>query len=111
MSKYGVFSAPYFSLFSSNEGKYGPEKLCIWTLFTHCDFMKLLKHKCSIQFLKCNSKFSITIISTNNAFVGPLISYYQQYLKLSYDKRCLFVSFNHDNPERLINIIGIHNEQ
>ena len=26
MSKYGVFSGPYFPLFSPNTGKYGPEK-------------------------------------------------------------------------------------
>ena len=26
-SKYGVFSGPYFSVFSSNGGKYGPEKI------------------------------------------------------------------------------------
>ena len=26
MSKYGVFSGPYFPVFSPNTGKYGPEK-------------------------------------------------------------------------------------
>ena len=26
MSKYGVFSSPYFLVFSANTGKYGPEK-------------------------------------------------------------------------------------
>ena len=26
VSKYGVFSGPYFPVFSSNTGKYGPEK-------------------------------------------------------------------------------------
>ena len=26
MFKYGVFSGPYFSVFSPNTGKYGPEK-------------------------------------------------------------------------------------
>ena len=26
MSKYGVFSGPYFHVFSPNTGKYGPEK-------------------------------------------------------------------------------------
>ena len=44
VSKYGVFSDPYFpvfglntkylSVFSPNTGKYGPEKIRIWTLFT-----------------------------------------------------------------------------
>ena len=32
--KYGVFSGPYFPVFGLNTGKYGPEKLRIWTLFT-----------------------------------------------------------------------------
>ena len=34
---------PYFSVFSLNGGKYGPEKLRIWTLFTQRDiyFTKL----------------------------------------------------------------------
>ena len=27
MSKYGVFSGPYFPVFSPNKGKYGPEKI------------------------------------------------------------------------------------
>ena len=26
VSKYGVFNGPYFSVFSPNRGKYGPEK-------------------------------------------------------------------------------------
>ena len=34
MARYGVFSSPYFPVFSPNAGKYGPEKLRIWTLFT-----------------------------------------------------------------------------
>ena len=44
MSKYGVFSGPYIpafglnteylSVFSPNAGKYGPEKLRIWTIFS-----------------------------------------------------------------------------
>ena len=45
VSKYGNFSVPYFpvfglytsnSVFSPNIGKYGPNKLRIWTLFTQC---------------------------------------------------------------------------
>ena len=43
VSKYGVFSDPYFTvfglntgIFSSNTGKCRPEKLRIWTLFTQC---------------------------------------------------------------------------
>ena len=34
VSKYGVFSGPYFPVFSPNVEKYRSEKLCIWTLFT-----------------------------------------------------------------------------
>ena len=53
-AKYGVFSGPYFpafglnterygvspylSVFSPNAGKYGPEKIRIWTLFTQWMF-------------------------------------------------------------------------
>ena len=33
MSKYGHF--PVFPVFGLNTGKYGPEKLRIWTIFTH----------------------------------------------------------------------------
>ena len=42
VSKYGVFSGPFFPVFSTNKGKYGPEKLRIWTLFTHCKGRKFL---------------------------------------------------------------------
>ena len=37
-AKYGVFSGPYFPVFSPNAGKYGPEKIRIWTLFTQWMF-------------------------------------------------------------------------
>ena len=40
--KYGVFSGPYFPVFGLNTGKYGPEKLRIWTLFTQSEFTILL---------------------------------------------------------------------
>ena len=46
MSKYGVFSGPYFPVFSLNTGKMGTrtqEKLRIWTLFTQCCAQKLIK--------------------------------------------------------------------
>ena len=33
MSKYGVFSGPYFSVFSPNTGKYGPEKTLYLDIF------------------------------------------------------------------------------
>ena len=35
-SKYGVFCGPYSPVSSPNTGKYGPEKLRIWTLSTQC---------------------------------------------------------------------------
>ena len=33
-SKNGIYPEQYFSVFSPNKGKYGLEKLRIWTLFT-----------------------------------------------------------------------------
>ena len=33
LSKYGVFSGPYFSGFGQNAGKYGPEKTSYFTTF------------------------------------------------------------------------------
>ena len=55
MSKYGVFSGPYFpafglniewtkyfSVFSPNVGKCGPKKLRIWTHFTQCILSEIL---------------------------------------------------------------------
>ena len=34
------YSEFYWSVFSPNAGKYGPEKLRIWTLFTQCDLVR-----------------------------------------------------------------------
>ena len=34
VSKDGVFSGPYFSVFGLNTRKYGPKKLRIWIFFT-----------------------------------------------------------------------------
>ena len=43
MSVFGVFLARIFphsdKIFSLNAGKYGPEKLSIWTLFTQCNII------------------------------------------------------------------------
>ena len=36
MSKYKIFSGPYYLAIGLNTGKYGPEKLRIWTFFTQC---------------------------------------------------------------------------
>ena len=33
LSKYGIFSGPYFLVFGMNAGKYGQKKLRIWTIF------------------------------------------------------------------------------
>ena len=41
VSKYGVISGLYFPVFSRNTGKYGPEILRIWTLFTQCMRLKV----------------------------------------------------------------------
>ena len=38
LSKYGVYSGPYFSVFGLNTGRYGPKKLRIWALFLHGKF-------------------------------------------------------------------------
>ena len=35
------FSGPYFPAFELNSGKYGPEKLHIWTLFAQCKYSDL----------------------------------------------------------------------
>ena len=33
------FSSPYFTVFGRNTGKWGPEKLRIWTFFTQCELI------------------------------------------------------------------------
>ena len=39
--KYGVFSSPYFPVFSPNKGKYGPEKASyLDTFHTVCNFQR-----------------------------------------------------------------------
>ena len=40
---------PYLSVFSPNAGKYGPEKLRIWTLFTQ------RKTQCALENIKINN--------------------------------------------------------
>ena len=39
MPKYGVFSGPYFSVFSPNTGKYGPEKNYVFGHFSHSEYV------------------------------------------------------------------------
>ena len=42
VSKYVLFSGPYFPVFSPNTGKYGLEKLRVWTLLTQCMIYKTM---------------------------------------------------------------------
>ena len=44
MSKYGVFSDPYFPVFSSNTGKYGPEKIPYLDTFYVVNVHNMIKH-------------------------------------------------------------------
>ena len=37
VSKHGVFCAPCFPVFSTNAGKYGPEKSMLFAHFSHSD--------------------------------------------------------------------------
>ena len=43
MSKYGVFSGPYFSVFSPNTGEYGPEKNSVLGHFSRSDAISCQK--------------------------------------------------------------------
>ena len=52
------FSGPYFPVFGLNMGKYGPEKLCIWAIFTQ--FWRNLE-----QEIKCILKILIKASSDN----------------------------------------------
>ena len=51
-----------FSVFSSNTGKYGPEKLQIRTLFTQCKFQKRINfgHYCRFSFLLLSGRKRVT---------------------------------------------------
>ena len=60
VSKYGVFSGPYFSVFGLNTGKYGPKKLRIWIFFTQWN-QKLL--------VICLRYFLENLISYSNNFL------------------------------------------
>ena len=51
MSKYGVFSGPYYSVFGLNTGKYGPEKAPYLNTF----------HAVKNKLNALNSKFRLTI--------------------------------------------------
>ena len=42
VSKYGVFSSPYFPVFGLNAGKYGPEKTPYLDIFLAVDLLPML---------------------------------------------------------------------
>ena len=51
------------SFFTSDTGKYGPKKLCIWTLFTYShSFKKFLKQKLMFLHSKFNRYFTLVIV-------------------------------------------------
>ena len=61
MSRYGVFSGSYLPVFVLNMGKYGPEKLRIWTFFAQC-LAKTKRIILNIVSLICKSNsFSLVI--------------------------------------------------
>ena len=43
MSKYGVFSGPYFPVFGQDTGEYGPEETPYWDTFHAVNLFKHLK--------------------------------------------------------------------
>ena len=59
VSKYGVLSDPYFSVFGLNTGKYGPEKTpyldTLWKVDTFSSYCLLFNAWCS---LKCHTTFN-----------------------------------------------------
>ena len=66
VSKYGVFSGPYFPVFSSNTGKYGPEKPRYLDIFhavfiTQCLWFDEISYEIALWYLetaagRCSSK-------------------------------------------------------
>ena len=61
MSKYGVFSCPYFPVFSTNTGKYGPEKTPYLDTFHTVSILVgilLIQNYCKQQNTNFNVKFN-----------------------------------------------------
>ena len=79
VSRYGVFSAPYFPVFGLNSGKYGPEETLYRSSHRMCSVKKGVlrnfakftgKHLCQRLFLKTNT--SKNTISKNTFFTEHL---------------------------------------
>ena len=49
----------FWSIFSPNAGKYGPEKLCIWALFTQCKYANRSKEEGLRGIIVCFYKCSL----------------------------------------------------
>ena len=73
MSKYGVFSGPYFAIFGLNTGKYGPEKTlhletfyAVYVLHLYSLFLRLITNNFSglkmFGLIKLNASFLMTKI-------------------------------------------------
>ena len=73
MSKYGVFSGPYFAIFGLNTGKYGPEKTLhletfytVYVLHLYSLFLRLITNNFSglkmFGLIKLNASFLMTKI-------------------------------------------------
>ena len=66
VAKYGVFSGPYFPVFGLSKGKYGPEKLRMWTPFTQCNVAihsnKLYPELSESEVKKLHEKFCDEIV-------------------------------------------------
>ena len=67
VSKYGVFSGPYFPLFGLNTGKYGPEKTPYLDTFHAVYGVK--KRKIGLKWVKCFHKIWSCIYLLNKHFV------------------------------------------
>ena len=53
MSKYRVFSGPYFSVFSPNTGEYGPEKNFVLGHFSRSDAISCQKDQPLVHCIYC----------------------------------------------------------
>ena len=81
VSKYGVFSGPYFPGFSSNTGKYGPEKNSVLTF--HAAACYDLKTMICIL-LHFTSRYNIVSITRRNHIVHAFFAV--QYIVLKHEQ-------------------------
>ena len=75
MSKYGIFSGPYFPVFELNTGKYGPEKTPYLDIFhavtVTLQFVKSLRFGVTFQFLVLlNHEELAVILRIQNVFIN-----------------------------------------